>query len=182
MTTEVFYFLLGTLFAYGISFDIHRITKVFSFTILFYFTFTRIDYVEIPLNLHKFSVFIIFMLFENSLLPNFMKLKLVSRIGVLIMIIGYFFSIFSVYYLKSKEGKYPYLGPYSIMRQPCYFGMILFASGCVLFIGLIISIPFGYLLFKDEMLEIINKQEDDIMKDDIGYKKYKSYVKMFGVV
>lgn len=182
MSTEILHFLLGTLFAYGISLNIHPLTKVVSFTIFFYFTFTRIHEFEFPCNVHKLLVWLFFMLIEQRVVTQFITIPFITQIGTFIMLGGYAFTIYSVFYRKGKDGKYTYMGPYGKMRHPCYFGIIVYVCGCVLFLRLFIVLFFGFLLFKDDFLQHVAREENDIIKEDPSYKKYRGFIKMFGFI
>lgn len=182
MSTEILYFTLGSLFAYSISFNTYLVLKILSFTIFFYFTFTQIHKIVLPINLHKTCVFLVFTAIEHRISSLFLRITCLKRLGAILMLIGYLFSMYAAIYLKVKDGKYQHTGPYFYMRHPCYCGIIVYVCGCIMFIGQFVSFIFCVFLFKEEVGELIEKEEEDIMKEDVGYKKYRNVVKMFWIV
>jgi protein-S-isoprenylcysteine O-methyltransferase Ste14 len=187
---EMNYFVLGALFTLGISNDRkYPIMQVLSFISLFYYTHSkfginsRIGLISNIIDIHGVCVTFIIMAIENHIVSKiipFIRINFIMKLGALIMIFGYFFSISAICFLFTSRSTFVVNGPYKFMRMPYYAGLILFILGSSMYMGAFFTLGYVYYSYKSELKYIIEKEELMIIKEDEKYRKYMNSVKIFG--
>lgn len=176
------HFILGTLFAYSL----YQNTPPFhivSISAIYYFIFTKINdkfyrKVDFTLDLHKLTICTVIYLIESKIF-RFLHFKIIMRLGVFLLVLGFFFSLYSNYYLLSKKKVFVFTGPFSFMRHPFYFGCMVMILGGVIYLNCYFMLTFFVICYKSIFIDHIKSEEEEMVKVDGNYRKYMNSVKMF---
>lgn len=112
---------------------------------------------------------------------QYLQFKAIMRIGVLVLVSGFFFSLYSNYYLLSSKKIFVFTGPYGLMRHPFYFGCLLMAAGSAVYLNCYFLLMFLVFCYKNAFIQHVRKEEEEMAELDSNYKKYMNTVKMFWI-
>lgn len=169
-------FFLGSLFAYSASFDKTKpYMHIVALLCLFVFTnkkFAKESFIQIE-NHEKLVVMFLFSL-EHKIMTA-LSFRLLIKIGGILCAIGYIISTYSLYTKTSKTNT----GIYKYARQPYFGGIVLFAVGTCMYLHTYMSLIYCMFMYKKKLDELINSIEEEAMKKDDKYRKYKQTVNKY---
>ncbi len=188
MNEELFFFTIGAAFVYGQSMS-SRIWHVVSLIVFHVFVYSLIIRKASENSFNRLRIFrfnevvvgAVFLVCEYLFVKRrrSMLYLVVEKASAVVMLAGYFLSLYSVFELckrQTKEKNFTRLGIYRYVRHPFYLGIFIFAVGVSVYLTSYVSAVLIVLYMFTKARERIIDEEKIISKNDASYVEYQKTV------